>query len=249
MGLKVRNRSTEANGDRYVGGYYVSETLTTGIPTGTLVFVTTDNKSVLIADQANDLPAMGIIYNADVRDARLAYSDNPEGDAMPRTKGGKSMEMEKKATVDVIYTTAKTYFRMKDETLTGTVTTAGGTTMTGLGSAFLTELKVGDYVVVAGETVRQVDVVTSDTVATVSVAFSNTAGTLAVTGKSMKNKPVYLGENGTSSKYGKLNATVENLTVLKPIASSGDSYQLVGFIDGTKIIHIDLTKQLEIATA
>jgi hypothetical protein len=245
MSLKVRNRSTEVNGDRYVGGYYVAEAITAGIPKGTLVYVD-GNGVVQKADHKTSKGAMGIIYSDDVRDARLAYSDNPEGNAMPKSKGGKSIEMEKKAIVDIVSPNAKTYFRMADETLTGTVTTASTTAMTGAGTAFLTELKVGDYIVVAGETVRQVATIADDTNATVSVAFTNAAAGLAVTGKSMKNKPVFLGEAGATTKFGALNATMENLTVL--VSITGEVYQEVGFIDGSKILHIDLTKQLDVAT-
>ena len=247
LNLKVRNRTTEANGYRYWGGYYVAESITAGIAPGTLVYVD-GNGDVKVADQANDLSAMGIIYNGDVRDIRSAYVDNPDGNAMPRTKGGKSIEMEKGGIIDIVSPDAKTYFRMKDETLTGTVAIAGDTSLTGTGTLFTTELKVGDYVLVDGE-VRQIDAITNATTATVSVAFTNTKSTQAIVGKSMKNKPVYLGENGTSTKYGALNAQLGNLTTLKAVASSGDSYQLIGYIDSTKTIRFDLTLQLEIATA
>lgn len=246
MSLKVRNRSTETNGDRYVGGYYVAEAITAGIPNGTLVYVD-GNGDVQKADQKTSKAAMGIIYAGDVRDARLAYSDNPEGNAMPKSKGGKSIEMEKKAIVDIVYPNAKTYFRMVDETLTGTVTTAGTTALTGLGTAFTTELKVGDWITVNTDNeLKQIATITSDTAATVTVAFTGSTGGQTITGKSMKNKPVYLGENGTTTKFGALNATIENLTVVTPV--SGEVYQEVGFIDGSKTLHIDLTKQLNVAT-
>jgi hypothetical protein len=39
---------------------------------------------------------------------------------------------------------------------------------------------------------------------------------------------------------------MENLTVL--VSITGEVYQEVGFIDGSKILHIDLTKQLDVAT-
>jgi hypothetical protein len=55
----------------------------------------------------------------------------------------------------------------------GTVATAGTTTLTGT-NTFFTDYRVGDTLVVDGETVRTIDAITSDTVLTVSVAFDNT---------------------------------------------------------------------------
>ncbi len=56
----------------------------------------------------------------------------------------------------------------------GTVATTGTTTLTGTGTKFL-DYRVGDTVLVSGETVRTIASITSDTVLTVTVAFSNTA--------------------------------------------------------------------------
>lgn len=56
----------------------------------------------------------------------------------------------------------------------GTVSTTGTTTLTGTGTNFL-DYRIGDQVLVSGETVRTIDSISSDTVLTVSVAFSNTA--------------------------------------------------------------------------
>lgn len=63
---------------------------------------------------------------------------------------------------------------------TGTVATAGTTTLTGTSTHF-TDYAVGDTILVSGETVRTIDAITSDTVLTVSVAFSNTASGLTFT--------------------------------------------------------------------
>ena len=56
------------------------------------------------------------------------------------------------------------------QTLTGTVSSSG-TALTGSGTAFLTELAVGSYIIADGET-RQITAVASDTGATVSSAFT-----------------------------------------------------------------------------
>jgi len=62
----------------------------------------------------------------------------------------------------------------------GTVATTGTTTLTGTGT-FFTDYRVGDTLLVSGETVRTIATITSDTVLTVTVAFSNTASSLTFT--------------------------------------------------------------------
>ena len=56
----------------------------------------------------------------------------------------------------------------------GTVATAATTTLTGT-NTFFNDYRVGDTVLVDGETVRTIATITSDTVLTVTVAFSTTA--------------------------------------------------------------------------
>lgn len=60
-------------------------------------------------------------------------------------------------------------------TATGTADPAASTTLTGTGTAFLTEIKVGDEITVNGET-RTVQSITNDTTLVVTSAFTNTAG-------------------------------------------------------------------------
>ncbi len=62
----------------------------------------------------------------------------------------------------------------------GTVATTGTTTLTGTSTNF-TDYKVGDTVLVSGETVRTIATITSDTVLTVTAAFSNTASSKTFT--------------------------------------------------------------------
>ena len=57
-------------------------------------------------------------------------------------------------------------------TLTGSIDPAASTTVTGSGTAFLTEVSVGDELVVSGET-RIVTAIASNTSLTVSIAFSD----------------------------------------------------------------------------
>ena len=57
-------------------------------------------------------------------------------------------------------------------TLTGSIDPAASVIVPGSGTAFLTEISIGDEIVVSGET-RIVTAIASDTSLTVSVAFSN----------------------------------------------------------------------------
>ena len=57
-------------------------------------------------------------------------------------------------------------------TLTGSIDPAASVIVPGSGTAFLTEVSIGDEIVVSGET-RIVTAIASDTSLTVSVAFSN----------------------------------------------------------------------------
>ena len=59
-------------------------------------------------------------------------------------------------------------------TLTGSINPTASTTVTGSGTKFLTELSIGDEIVVSSET-RIVTAIASDTSLTVSVATTNTA--------------------------------------------------------------------------
>ena len=59
-------------------------------------------------------------------------------------------------------------------TLTGSIDPTASTTVTGVGTKFLTELSVGDEIVVSSET-RIVSAIASNTSLTVSIATTNTA--------------------------------------------------------------------------
>ena len=65
------------------------------------------------------------------------------------------------------------------DSLTGSIDPAASTSVTGVGTQFLTELSVGDSITVSGET-RIITGITSDTALTVDVAFSNNANDTTV---------------------------------------------------------------------
>ena len=71
----------------------------------------------------------------------------------------------------------------------GTVATAGTTTLTGTGTYF-TDYRVGDRVLVSGQTVRTIATITSNTVLTVTVAFSGTSSALTFTRQTVISKTV-----------------------------------------------------------
>ena len=58
--------------------------------------------------------------------------------------------------------------------ITGTIDPAASTSVTGVGTVFTTEAKIGDALVVTGET-RTITAIASDTACTVDTAFSNNA--------------------------------------------------------------------------
>lgn len=63
----------------------------------------------------------------------------------------------------------------------GTVQTAGTTTLVGTNTLFLTTLRIGDTILVSGETVRTVTAIASNTSLTVGVAFSTSSAGLSYT--------------------------------------------------------------------
>lgn len=226
---------------RYKRLGYVDPALTDGIPMGTLVYQDSADGYIKIADQNTDKGAMTMVYVVTNKPAGSAYELNPETNLMPQNLGGIGIDMEKKLAVELVMAE----FRERDVDLTGTVATAGDTSLVGTGTAFTTELEVGDYILVGTEE-RQVSVITDDTNIVVSVAFTPTASGITAVAKGMINKPVFLGENGATTPFGARDY-LENLTVLEPVTGDG-SYQRVGYIDGSKNIIIDLSVSLEPTT-
>lgn len=77
------------------------------------------------------------------------------------------------------YTSAQNNVNTLLLTPSGTITTAGSTTLTGVGTKFQTELNVGDVISVAGEGTRVVKTITSNTAGTVDRAFVTSLSGLA----------------------------------------------------------------------
>jgi hypothetical protein len=113
----------------------------------------------------------------------------------------------------------------KDVTLTGSIDPTASTSVTGVGTKFLTELKVGDSIDVNSE-IRQVTSIASDTALTVMTAFKDTANdtsvirkTAQIIGKDVNGVSNFVaGYNGrltlTDGTYGHtiVNSNAEGLT-------------------------------------
>lgn len=118
--------------------------------------------------------------------------------------------------------------------LTGTVEIAGTTALTGTGTAFDTELAVGDLVGVEGE-IREVVTVTSATAVVVSEAFVGTASGKTAYQWTDYGRPVYLSAT-----------TAGDFTKIKPV-TSGAFKQPVGKIVSGNHVAIKIEKGATIA--
>ena len=235
-------RTNFTKGDIAFAPYHVSASETNGIPIGYPVSID-GNGDFIKADQANALKADGYIYTGSRVDEFGAYNANPRTPRMPY--GARESEPLGLLEEGVIYVTDDvgadvSLFRTVDSTITGTVATNGTTTVTGTGTAFDTELKVGDYIVIAGETVRQVKAIASATSLTVSVACSTTASGKAVTAKSQLNKPIYLGATSGTGAFTKLGLPY---ATLKPVTGDGLS-QVVGKVLAKNIFKVNFNYDL-----
>jgi hypothetical protein len=217
-----------------IGSAYAS----TGLAVGTLVGVDSTGKYVK-ADQATGVKAQTFIYEGSRVDEFGAYSANPLPYRFPiGARESDMLGILKEGVIEFAYDegTAITAFRMVDTTLTGTVAKAGTTAVTGTGTAFLTELKVGDFITIASEK-RQVVAIASNTALTVDVALTGTASGLTATANGMYGVDVYLGDTSGTTKFSKW--LVPQFTLIPPTTGEGLS-QRVGWVDGKNKIRIDL---------
>ena len=87
------------------------------------------------------------------------------------------------------------------KTLTGTVArTTGAKALTGTGTKFLSELNVGDSIIVGADT-RTVDTITSDTAATVTVNWTQTGGTVSAVNAATRFARAFYFENVRSTNF------------------------------------------------
>jgi len=213
----------------------ISTTETNGVEVGYPLAIDA-NGDYVKASQANGLKASTIVYESSKVSPFDAYNPNPQGVFKNKNYESRRLGKLKKFVVEFADSTgaAVSVFRTSNATLTGTVATNKSTTVTGTDTKFTTELKVGDYIVIAGETVRQVSGISSDTSLTVSVACSTTANDKTVTVKSQLDAPIYLG-NAT----GKFSLLGKPYTLLKPVTGDGLS-QCIGYVETKNTFVLDL---------
>ena len=221
---------------------YVSEIYTTGLAEGTPFAYGTDG-TLVKADQANALPAVGVIVKTTPKDVRDAYDDNPVSYAMPKTKGGYQNDEEKRA---VFTMESGISFREKDATIATIATgTSGASIVTVAGIDLTSALKVGDYIEISQTAlatskvqISAISFATNTTITTRTVlAATYTAGTIVA--KTMKGKPVFLGDTSGTTKFSKLNMPY---TTLAPV--SGEWGQAVGYVYSVCELMIDLSNDL-----
>ena len=219
---------------------YISEIYTSGLEIGTPFAYGTDGTFVK-ADQALRLPAIGVIVKADPVGVDEAWEDNKVAKAVPKSKMGSIHDEEKLAVFTIVEGGLR--FRTKDAILaTNGTGTSGAKTLTVSAKDLTSELKVGDYIEVQQATKNtsytQISAITfsTNTVITTkdNLADTYTAGT--VVAKTMKGKPVYLGDNSGSTKFSQLGIPY---TTLAPV--TGEWGQEVGYVYSACEIFIDLT--------
>ncbi len=123
-------------------------------------------------------------------------------------------------------------FNTKTVALTGTVAIAGTTALVGTGTAFTTELVVGDLVMVEGE-IREVKTITDNTNIVVTVAFTGTASGKKGYQWCDYGRKVYLD-------------TLGKWTKIEPVAS-GEFKQELGFISSGNNIIVEIKKGIVLA--
>lgn len=221
---------------------YISETYTSGLEVGTPFAYGLGGK-LIKADQANKIPAVGVIVKADPVPAGSEYEDNAVAKALPHSLGG-SIHDEEKLAIFTIQSGLQ--FRTVDEVVatTGAGTTET-TTLTVAGVDLTATLKVGDYIVVTQSTktttVTQIAGIsfTTDTTITTADKLKDTYTAGTITAKSMKGKPVYIGDTSGTSKFSKLDIPY---TTLAPRA--GEWGQEAGYIYSSVEIKVNLEKDL-----
>jgi hypothetical protein len=119
--------------------------------------------------------------------------------------------------------------------LTGTFTTAASTAVVGSGTAFLSQLKVGDYIKIGTNSYRQITAITDNTNLTVDTAFTAAVAGLSALLKPAETEPgnhcvvsilslasntgtIYIGQSQNAAKNG---ADVTTTSRSLPLAPGG----------------------------
>lgn len=125
--------------------------------------------------------ATGSVVRADLNTLFLEIEASNAGDSAPTNVASGKLWMDTTTDTLKYYTGAQwvsvaraTKGSANNTSITGSIDPVASTTCTGVGTKFTTEAKIGDKIVVTGET-RTITGITSDTVCTVDSAFSDNA--------------------------------------------------------------------------
>ena len=195
---------------------FIDETYaSTGIEVGKFLSVKADGTTLAdtdgvtptwqLADSTGLKPAQSLVFiSSDVKRGKPVDEqiDTPDKNFYPFGKREcEGLIVVEKSEIVVKDSTRDRFFNTTVKPLAGTVSVAGGalTTLVGVGTAFTTALRVGDYILVNGVE-KQVEAIATDTSLTVTVGF---AGAVASTTASISSdlfKPIYLSTNGGFTK-------------------------------------------------
>jgi len=222
---------------------------TTGLALGRLVGLKSDGETgadgyagkttttLIYADASTSVKAAGFVWRTSppIQDKTVIDQIN-SSDENYYPVGYSTTALEREETplvliqrgVVVLRDTARDYhFNTVKEVITGTVEVAGGAlgTVAGTGTAFTTELRVGDLISVDGN-IKEVLAIASDTSLTVTTDFSGAvAASTVIYIESDLRRQVFLGEDGL-------------FTVKAPV--SGAFQQVVGYVVNGNDILVNL---------
>ncbi len=251
-------------GRSYDAGYYADNDYgdgtigTTGMALGRLVAFKSDGNTgaegyagktvttLQYADASDAKKAVGFIWRASWTKKDLSPIDKittkddnyyPVGYSTTLLeRESEPLVMIKRGVVVVQDTTRNYHFNTVKKALTGTIEVAGGDldTVVGTGTAFTTELRVGDLISVGG-VIKEVKKITDATHLDVTVAFAGAVAALtAIYVESDLGRPIYLGENGL-------------YTIATP--ASGSFMQIVGYVVNGNNILVNLELDIKGKTA
>lgn len=202
-------------GVTYPVSYPVDNSYTIGIELGKLITLKFDGKTKntygeledaitwQIADGTKDtMKPMGVVYETSAKDPRGAITEESLEVFYPVGVGVETgkLDITKEFVIEWYddEDASKLYYNTKRVALTGTVTVDTVTdakAVVGIGTAFTTELTVGDYIVVEDEVRQVANIVDDTTLSVVDVFKVNHSGVFAYK-DSMIGKKVYATTNG-----------------------------------------------------
>ena len=206
-----------SQGKAYTAVFPVDDGLTSGIAWGKLVTIKGDGTSALydynantgatliLADSTDETkPALGVALTTSTKDmyGALNLADSLVLYPFQKYQETQPIPLVKEVILEVYNDadmTAIVYNTLKIAA-TGTVSnSSNGATVTGVGTAFTTELAVGDWVVIGTE-VRQISAIGSNTSLTVSENIVNANSGVALARDTDIGKKIYLTTSGDFTK-------------------------------------------------